>query len=69
MNEYADPELQQVYAALNEANKSLHVAWVLVGRCDATLEALGSSHLSAAGRRALIEKMRKEILHAVGSQG
>ena len=67
MSEYIDPEIADVYARLNEMNTALVAAWVLLGRCDATLEALETPYLSAHGRRALIHKMRAEILHAVGS--
>ena len=67
-DEYIDPEITDAYKRLNAMNKALVAAWVLLGRCDATLEALETPHLSAVGRRALIEKMRAEILHAMGSQ-
>ncbi len=64
----SDDAAPDIVDQLNAMNKALHVAWVLLGRCDATLEALESPRLSALGRREIIQKMRAEILHAVGSQ-
>ncbi len=57
---YIDPEVK-------ELRKALHTAWVLLGRCDMALEQIDGPYLSVKGRRAIIEKMRKEILHAMGS--
>jgi len=68
MSEAIDPEIADVYARLNETNTALVAAWVLLGRCDATLETLAwRPHLSARERRALISTMRAEIVRAVGA--
>lgn len=63
MSEYIDPG---AYARLNALSAALTAAWVLLGRCDATLEALASPRTTAAQRRAIIQKMRAEIAKAVG---
>ena len=67
MSDDIDPEIAGLYSRLNATNKALVTAWVLIGRCDATLEALESPHVWAAGRRAIIRKMRAEIVRAMGA--
>lgn len=57
---YVDPEIAALY-------KALHVAWVLIGRCDNALEQLASPHLSKRGKDDLILKIRAEIARAVAS--
>ncbi len=57
---YIDPEVKELH-------KALHIAWVLLGRCDMALEQLELPYTSAKSRHAIIEKMRAEILHAMGS--